>query len=154
MAESATEIEEQEAYSRRNCLRIHGIAESANENTNELIVKLAREKLKIDMVVGDIDRSHRIYPRNLDSSESPKTLIVKFSRFNVRDEFYRARTNLRGSKIYVNEDPTKNRQILFNKARKCEKVRKIWTNNCRITVLTKEDKKVRISSERDIEQLL
>ena len=140
--------------SRRNSLRIHGLAESTNENTDELIVKLAKEKLKINMAVGDIDRSHRLYPRNLEASEGPKPLIVKFARYKVRDEFYRARTKLRGSKIYVNEHLTKNRQILFNKARKCAKVKKIWTNDCKITVLTKDDEKVRISSERDIEQLL
>ena len=72
LADSAAEIEEQESYSRRNCLRIHGLTESDNEDTNELIVKFAKEKLQIDMVVEDIDRSHRLHPRNSDASEKPK----------------------------------------------------------------------------------
>lgn len=34
-----------EQYSRRNCIRVFGLSESAGENTNELVRKLAHDRL-------------------------------------------------------------------------------------------------------------
>ncbi|XP_063953817.1 uncharacterized protein LOC135153701 [Lytechinus pictus] len=53
-------MEEQEQYSRRNCLRFHGINESANEVTDDIVIKVVREKLQINIQPSDIDHSHRI----------------------------------------------------------------------------------------------
>ena len=49
-----------EQYSRRNCLRVFGIPESANENTDTAILELAKEKLGIQLNLCDLDRSHRV----------------------------------------------------------------------------------------------
>ena len=36
-------LDRQEQYSRRNCLLIHGLPESKNENTDELVIDAVKE---------------------------------------------------------------------------------------------------------------
>ena len=57
------QIDELDQYGRRNLLRVNGIPES-NENTDDLIIKLATEKLKIDLTKDDL--------------EKPRAIVVKF----------------------------------------------------------------------------
>lgn len=47
--------EEAEQYSRRNCLRIYGIPESANENTDNIVMDVINNKLKLGMPPHIID---------------------------------------------------------------------------------------------------
>ena len=56
-----TKIDDAEQYSRRSCLRIAGIQESNNENTDDIVLNLAGP-LNIDLNPHDIDRSHRVGP--------------------------------------------------------------------------------------------
>ena len=151
ITKATSDIQDLDLYSRRNCLRINGLPESPSENTDDLVLQLTREKLGVQLSPSDIDRSHRL-PKST-SSEGPKPLIVKFSRYNARDQVYRARIKLRGTNIFINENLTKNRQILFNKVRESSKVKKAWTNDGRITAITVDNKKVKIANEHDIEKL-
>ena len=52
--------DQQEQYSRRNCLHIHGIAEEKEEITDEVIINTLNEKLDLDITLCDIERMHRI----------------------------------------------------------------------------------------------
>ena len=54
------QCDDQEQYSRRSCLRLFGLPEVDNENTDELVVNLCRDQLKINVGIEDIDRSHRV----------------------------------------------------------------------------------------------
>ena len=53
-------IERQEQYSRRNYIIIHGLKEEKNESTSDKVVKLFREELNEDVLLADLDRTHRI----------------------------------------------------------------------------------------------
>ena len=147
------ELKEQELYSRRNCLRIYGLDESPNEDTDVIVMDLAKQKLGIELAPCDIDRSHRLKVKRSEGSHGPNPIIVKFTRYNMRDCVYRVRSKLRGTNIFINEHLTKERQALFSKVRTSQNVRKVWTSDFRITALTKDDRKVRINSERDLEKL-
>lgn len=50
-------LEKAEQYSRRNCLRVSGVPESINENTDDYVCDLARA-IDVDLSINDIDRSH------------------------------------------------------------------------------------------------
>ena len=63
----------QEQYSRRNCVRVYGIKESQNENTDSLVCQMAKEKLKIDLQPHHIDRSHQIGNKKI-----PRKLVDVF----------------------------------------------------------------------------
>ena len=56
----SSEIDDLEQYSRRNCLVLHGVNESNNENTNEIIIKTFSEELGVEIKEDDLDRSHRL----------------------------------------------------------------------------------------------
>ena len=53
-------MERQEQYSRRNCILTHGLKEEKNESTDNRLLKLFREELHEDVLLVDLDRTHRI----------------------------------------------------------------------------------------------
>ena len=112
-----------EQYSRRNCLRITGIAESDNENTDDIVIQLARS-IDVDLNLQDIDRSHRLgKPGSVgESSDSGATarsraIIVKFATYRMRAKFYKSRvlTKSRGYRgVYINEHLTTKEQAVVS----------------------------------------
>ena len=50
----------QEQYSRRNCILIHGLKKEMNESTDDRVLKLFREELNEDVLLADLDRTHRV----------------------------------------------------------------------------------------------
>ena len=105
-------LSEQEQYSRRNCLIVHGIPETPQpENTDQKITEAAKQHLGIELRPEALDRSHRIGPR-LDKTGKPRArpLVVKFVDYNSRAAFYRLRAKFKGSNIYVHESLTQERQ--------------------------------------------
>ena len=48
--------DQQEQYSRRNCLLVHGIAEQKEEITDEVIINTLNGKLDLEIKLRDIDR--------------------------------------------------------------------------------------------------
>ena len=53
-------MDSQEQYSRRNCILIHGLKERKNKSTDDRILKSFREELNEDVLLVDLDRTHRI----------------------------------------------------------------------------------------------
>ena len=53
------ESDDQEQYSRRNCIVVHGLEENKDEITNDLVASFIKDKMDIDLSVTDINRSHR-----------------------------------------------------------------------------------------------
>ena len=53
-------MESQGQYSRRNCILIHELREEKNESTDDRVFKLFREGLNEDVLLADLDRTHRI----------------------------------------------------------------------------------------------
>ena len=53
-------MERQEQYSSKNCILIHRLKEEKNESTDDRVLKLFREELNEDVLLADLDRTHRI----------------------------------------------------------------------------------------------
>ena len=134
-------------YLRRDCVKIRGLPIDSQQNSNNLVLKIA-EKIGIDIKESDISVSHILRRRNfVDQSRlrqnSTEAIIVKFVRRDIKDKFYRARKNLKNltaanfdfessNKIFINENLTRKNKELFNSGLniKREKGYKfIWTNN-------------------------
>ena len=96
------DLDDHEQYSRRNSLRLYGIKEEKDKNRDTVVVELIKSKLDVDVTEKDLDRSHRVTPKN--PSNGPRLIIVKFSRHNVRQKVYAVRTKLKGSQIFIRED--------------------------------------------------
>ena len=93
-----------EDHSRRNNIRVDGLAEqNVNENweqTAEAVRKLVKDNLGIAENI-TIERAHRVGRK---SSEKPRTVIAKFLQFKDRDAILRNSNKLKGSNIFISED--------------------------------------------------
>ena len=87
-------MERQEQYSRRNCILIHGLKEKMDESTDR-VLKLFREELNEDVLLADLDRTHRIGKKS-DSSSKPRPVIVKFARYNIREKVCESKKTTQG----------------------------------------------------------
>ena len=75
--------DELEQYSRRNTVRIRGLAEAANEGTDGLVKDLAARKLEVEIGYSDVVRSHRVGKRP-QGRLKPRDIIVRFTTHNLK----------------------------------------------------------------------
>ncbi len=133
-------IEEMQLYSRRNCVVISGIPESKGEDTDEIVTKLANEKMNVPLTKEDLDRSHRL---GKPTTDKPRPIIAKFVRYNTRTKFLLARKNLKGTKTGVQEMVTKHVGNLLQRAEQLKKnapwVKNVWIWNGNVHVYVKPD---------------
>ena len=54
------QLDRQEQYSRRNCILIHGIIETQDENTDDISLCTINEHLQLELTEIELDRTHRI----------------------------------------------------------------------------------------------
>lgn len=155
------QIEELEMYGRRNGVRIHGIPESTDELTDNIVLKIAKD-IGADIPKFAIGRSHRVGRPN---SSYPRPIIVKFISHNFKTELLKHKRHLKSTKsssayptgkIFINEDLTKLRATWAKRARilkKSEKIKDTWTRDGIIFIKGHNDKIERVESILDMENL-
>lgn len=127
-----------EQYSRRNCLRVAGIPESPNEDTDQIMIDICKD-LDTPVSLAEIDRSHRVGKRD-PSGRRPRAIIVKFATYRARQTVYKKRTTLRHcghERVFLNEDLTRSRSDLLYQARllaKDKRVEGAWTSDGTVLV--------------------
>lgn len=137
-------IDALEQYSRRNCALLHGVPETANENTDKIFMETIQQHLGVEVKLHDLDRSHRIGAARSDGSGRP--IIVKFARYNVRARVFREKRKFKNSGLMITESLTKRRVAALNAARNEHGKTNVWTSDGEILVL-KDKKKINV---RDI----
>lgn len=138
-------LDDLEQYQRRQCLRVFGVEEGADEDTDVKAIEIAR-KIGVDLSIEDIDRSHRIGVRNNDR---PRPIIIKFVSYRKRSEVFHSKKNLKGSGVTIREDLTKMRHSLLKEAINKYGVRSVWTLDG-VVIAKIGDQKRRITSSRDL----
>lgn len=137
-----------EQYGRRRNVRIFGIRENDLIDTDQAVLSLAKDVLKMDppLQPTDIDISHRLRSRRNPAPGEPRGIIVRFHNQKVRNRFIAARSMLKDPnraltdqefKTYINEDLTQKRSTLFAKVRKLQKdghFEQTWTYNGTVRV--------------------
>ena len=98
--------DQQEQYSRMNCLLVHGIAEEKEKITDEVIINTLNEKLDQDITLRDLERTHQIGEPKKTRGNTPP-IIVKFVQYNDRNRVFRNKNKLKGQKISITESLTK-----------------------------------------------
>ena len=152
------DIDDTEQYNRRNNLRISKFPESASEDTDAIVIKIA-ETLNVPLTPGDIDRSHRV---GRPGSKPQRDIIVKFATYRARERLFINRKKLKDSElkgIYLNEDMTRKRSKFMFEARKQVKAvnRKIlgaWSSDGKILVKDLGEKVHRVTSESDFDAII
>ena len=93
-----------EDYSRRNNIIVDGVMEVDGETTEKLqrdIEKLFSEKLDLKPA---IDNIHRLGSKFNKRDTRPRSVIVKLTRFQDRQNCLKRSRLLRGTNVYINED--------------------------------------------------
>ena len=146
-------IDDGEQYSRRNSIRISGVSESTEEDTNQIVLNIARD-LEAGITPNDIDRSHRV---GKPMKQRPRAIIVKFTSYRARRALYSKRMNLRhtnaGRNVFINEDLTAKRSELLFNARKYVKdklIRSAYSSDGRIYVKDHNDIRRQITVQTDL----
>ena len=142
-----------EQYSRRNTVRIRGIPEALNENTDGLVKDMAARKLDVQLSTHDVVRSHQTHnyvPRRFlfgvlppdpmrsydivrshrigrknPEKETPRDIIVRFTTHNTKVDVMRNARKLKGTQLFVNEDLTKVRSTIAWEARTLKRQNKV-----------------------------
>ena len=122
---------ELEQYSRRNNVRIWGLAESEEtedaNTTADMVVRKLNEILGLNLHRYDIDIAHRI-GRKQKGVKSSRCVIVKFvSRMTKIKCLKDRKTKLKGTKIFIQEDLTSLNYSVFMATKGNNDVDKSWT---------------------------
>ena len=121
-------IDDQEAYERRDCLVLSGLAIpefTIGENSSNVVRDLIQNKLKIHLNEADISLAHRIGPKPIVQGQDKRKIMVKLCRRHLkRDILFAAKNQVRngdGPHFYVNESLTAARNKIFFTLRKIKK---------------------------------
>ena len=123
------EVDDLEQYTRRTNVRIYGVAEQPEENTENLAIDFFKSELNVDVASNDISRSHRVGKK---SGAKPRPIIVRFTKHNTKVAVMSRRRVLKERKRPFNlqEDLTINRREILkylNKDIEEGIVSKVWT---------------------------
>ena len=143
--------DDNEQKSRSQCLLVHGIEETNEEDTDQICIDTITDIVGVELFLDDIQRSHRTGPKKFQTTRrtKPRPIILRFSNMRKRMEVFRNKKKLKGMGITITESLTKIRYALLQKAK--EKYgNSVWTSEGRI--FTKiEDKIVLITSEASLD---
>ena len=139
-----------EHYSRKYNLRIFGLEEKADENCTELLKEFCAIKLNFQLSVAEVDRVHRIGKKQLGKR---RPILVKFISYRTKMEVMKRMSNLKGSRLFINEDLTRFNMRLYRFARvEASGVQSVWISHGKIFVRNQEDQIFVIKHMDDFEK--
>lgn len=147
----SNEIDAVEQYSRRNCLIVHGVPDTADPVT--AVLDIINNKLGVPNGCESIDRCHRLGTSANSSNSRPRPIIVKFTSYQVRQKVFSGKRRLKGTKLLITENLTRRRSELLNKAKTLNNVTATWTSDGRIVCLLSSGRKVSVTTVQDLRQL-
>ena len=106
------QVDDQEQFSRRNNLRIYGLAEDRNENVSVKLTHFFENKLGIQVNTNDMDFCYRL--KRKDGANG--CVIVRFCQNWLKQEIFKNKKKLKGSKIVIKEDLTLRRVEVYKQA--------------------------------------
>lgn len=145
-----------EQYSRRDNIIIRGVPETSGKSTNDIVMDLAF-KAGVNVTPQDISTSHRLKQRR---ASQPSSIVVKFTRRDVRNEIMRKKKNLRNQpdcgSIFFDEHLTSLRHKILMAVKHDDEVEKAWTIDGKIICLMTggTNRKLTISSPDDLQHKL
>ena len=87
------EIDKHEQCSRQNCLLVHGIVETDDKVTDDLVIETISMKMNIEISLADLDT--RRIGKKTPGQNKPGPIIVKLSRYNVRKRVFTNKKSLK-----------------------------------------------------------
>ena len=145
-----TQVDDVEQYTRKHNLQTHGIAETADEDIAENVVKLGKV-VNVHISPSDIDICHRMGPRN---SSGPKPIIVRFKSHKKKTELYKARKHLKSvslnqyfhatNVVYINGNLRRKLLAKVRKFKKDNHWHSAWTLDGKIFIKKSQEEQPKI----------
>lgn len=126
-------IDKIEQNSQLNNLRVFNLPEKTGENTKTEILKFINGKFSTNIHDSDVEQCYRI-GKTSRSNDAPRGIFIRFKCFNTRQQIYRSKKLLKGSKVVIREDLTKQRLHLLERTIKKTSREQVWTESGRIFV--------------------
>ena len=123
-----SEVDNLQQYSIRNRLLFHGITESSDEDTDQLVIDQCNEKLNLSITRGMLERTHRLGPKR-DQGGKPRAIIVKFCSCRNRRLIFINKKRLKGTGVTITESLTKARMELVKEVHKIVGDGNTWTSD-------------------------
>ena len=99
-------VDRQEQFSRRICLLVHRIVEETVEDRDEKIINTLQQSMDETIKPEDIDTSHRLGKPKSSKNAKPRSIIVKFVRYNTCNRICRNKKKFKGTGISVTKSLT------------------------------------------------
>lgn len=141
-------LDSQEQANRSENVRVFGIQPEHGENIRDKMLCLFKNKLKVNILDSDVKKCHRITAKM--SNDRPAAVLVRFASSEVRLSVLKSRKLLKNTGIYINEDLTKSRLSLYNRAKQTFGERNTWVWSGNVLVRGKDNSVSRILSEADL----
>ena len=137
-------VDDLEQYGRSNCLIIHGCENVPDSKpgktpeTEKYVCNIINSNLKLEspLQVQDLDIAHPL------PSKKGTPIIIKFLRKTQRNEVYRKKRLLKGTKMIITESLTKRRLQLLEKARTAFNNCPVWSWKGEVYVFHNNKKKL------------
>ena len=137
-------VDLQEQYSRRYCLLVHGIVEETVKDADEKIINALQQSMDETIKTEDIDRSQRLGKPKSSKNAKPRSIIVKFVRYNTCNRIYRNKKKFKGTGISVTESLTAERINMLEKAREEYTFNNVWSQDGKIMFSIKIQTKLKL----------
>lgn len=147
----ALNVEHLEMHSRRKILLLHGLAESKDEDTTQVAVKVLVDHMKLPTFNTDcIRRCHRM---GRADTKKQRPILLKFNDGATKNQIWFAKSNLKGSGITLSEFLTKTRHDVFIAARRKFGISKSWTRDGCVFVVGPDGSRCRVNSLSDLNNI-
>lgn len=148
-----TQVDAQDAYSRRNCLLFHGILEQPHEDTAKIVLDMLKDKGigAQEITYQQVSRSHRLGPAR-PNRQNPRPIIVRFTTYNARDVIFKEKKKLKGTGMTITEQLTGTRMKIMKAAKEAFGMRNVWSTDGSVVVLH-EGRKNKVNTHAALENL-
>lgn len=153
MEQKLDDIEQQ---LRKDNIRIHGLNDEKEEQIQIKLVAFFKEAINIKFDQYDLNNAYRV---GAYRPGQPRDIVVKFTSNLIKCQVMRNRKNLKntGNRIYVNDDLTKYRSMLYKHSRdlvRDKRIHSTWTTDGNILAKLHENSKpIRINTESQLMNL-
>ena len=115
--------------------------EKNNEDTDQEIINIVKNDLGEEITIHEITVliGHCLGKRKLDNNV-PRPIIVKFTRYNVRNRIFKTKKKLKGKTASITESLTKRRIVELKKAREMYDFKNVWSQDGKILFLDVNDR--------------
>ena len=105
--------------------------ENEEEDTDEVVIEFFEKEMEEKLSANDIDRSHRLGKKQTGST--PRPIIIKFTRYNVRNVIFRKKKITKGKAVSITENLTKMRITEMKVARETVyDFKNVWSQDRKI----------------------